>query len=147
MSSLLCLLRLWLSLYGGLHPDEAYYWAWAQNIHLGYYDHPPLIAYIIRLGQEIFEVFWGSNYSGAKNQLFFSFRWLPDLIGYILSPWSLRSRIPEKKFKLLTSLWNSFNPFDFIWRSNHYSRPSSFCCLDSFIFYFSKNEKKSQKRS
>ena len=102
MSSLLCLLRLWLSLYGGLHPDEAYYWTWAQNLHLGYYDHPPLVAYIIRLGQEIFEVFWGNNYSGAKTQLFFSFRWLPDVLGYILFPCLLGASIQEYQKKNLS---------------------------------------------
>jgi hypothetical protein len=102
MSSLLCLIRLWLSLYGGLHPDEAYYWSWAQNLHLGYYDHPPLVAYIIRLGQEIFEVFWGSNYSGAKTQLFFSFRWLPDVLGYILFPCLLGASIQEYQRKNLS---------------------------------------------
>ena len=102
MSSLLCLLRLWLSLYGGLHPDEAYYWTWAQKLHLGYYDHPPLISYIIRLGQEIFEVFWGKDYSGAKTQLFFSFRWLPDVLGFILLPCLLGLCIREYQQKNLT---------------------------------------------
>jgi 4-amino-4-deoxy-L-arabinose transferase-like glycosyltransferase len=32
-----------------LHYDEAYYWAWGQNLSLSYYDHPPMIAYMIRL--------------------------------------------------------------------------------------------------
>ena len=32
-----------------LHYDEAYYWAWGQNLSLSYYDHPPMVAYLIRL--------------------------------------------------------------------------------------------------
>jgi len=32
-----------------LHYDESYYWVWGQNLSLSYYDHPPLIAYLIRL--------------------------------------------------------------------------------------------------
>lgn len=32
-----------------LHPDEAYYWLWSRHLDLSYYDHPPLIAYFIRL--------------------------------------------------------------------------------------------------
>lgn len=32
-----------------LHYDEAYYWVWSKNLALSYYDHPPMIAYIIRL--------------------------------------------------------------------------------------------------
>ncbi len=32
-----------------LHYDEAYYWVWSKNIQLSYYDHPPMIAYLIKL--------------------------------------------------------------------------------------------------
>ncbi|MBP2651853.1 MAG: dolichyl-phosphate-mannose-protein mannosyltransferase [Firmicutes bacterium] len=31
-----------------LHPDEAYYWVWSKNLQLSYYDHPPLVAYLIK---------------------------------------------------------------------------------------------------
>jgi 4-amino-4-deoxy-L-arabinose transferase-like glycosyltransferase len=30
--------------------DEAYYWTWSRRLAAGYYDHPPLVAYVIRLG-------------------------------------------------------------------------------------------------
>ena len=33
-----------------LTEDEAYYRLWSQHLHLGYYDHPPMIAWWIRLG-------------------------------------------------------------------------------------------------
>lgn len=32
-----------------LHPDEAYYWAWSRHLELSYFDHPPMVAYFIRL--------------------------------------------------------------------------------------------------
>lgn len=32
-----------------LHYDEAYYWTWGQHLSLSYYDHPPMIAYMMRL--------------------------------------------------------------------------------------------------
>lgn len=32
-----------------LHYDEAYYWTWGQNLSLSYFDHPPMVAYMIRL--------------------------------------------------------------------------------------------------
>lgn len=35
----------WLSI--GLLPDEAYYWVWSKRLELGYYDHPPLIAWLM----------------------------------------------------------------------------------------------------
>jgi dolichyl-phosphate-mannose-protein mannosyltransferase len=37
-----------------LDPDEAYYWEWSRRLALGYYDHPPAIAYLIRAGTVIF---------------------------------------------------------------------------------------------
>jgi 4-amino-4-deoxy-L-arabinose transferase-like glycosyltransferase len=39
---------------GPLFFDEAYYWQWSTNLQLGYFDHPPLIAYFIRAGTLIF---------------------------------------------------------------------------------------------
>jgi 4-amino-4-deoxy-L-arabinose transferase-like glycosyltransferase len=44
-------LLVWLSL--GLlldiHPDEADHWVWSQHLSWGYYEHPPMIAWVIRL--------------------------------------------------------------------------------------------------
>jgi 4-amino-4-deoxy-L-arabinose transferase-like glycosyltransferase len=36
-----------------LTEDEAYYRLWAQHLAFGYFDHPPMIAWWIRLGTEI----------------------------------------------------------------------------------------------
>src|SRR5437868_8264735 len=33
--------------------DEAYYWMWSKNLAGGYYDHPPMVAYVIRAGTMI----------------------------------------------------------------------------------------------
>ena len=33
-----------------LHPDEAYYWEWSRHLAAGYFDHPPVIAWLIRIG-------------------------------------------------------------------------------------------------
>ncbi len=37
-----------------LSADEAYYWVWGQRLAFGYFDHPPAIAWLIRLGTAIF---------------------------------------------------------------------------------------------
>lgn len=37
----------------GLSEDEAYYWVWGQHLAAGYFDHPPVIAWIIRLGTTV----------------------------------------------------------------------------------------------
>ena len=34
--------------------DEAYYWQWSKTLAWGYYDHPPLIAFMIRAGTALF---------------------------------------------------------------------------------------------
>jgi 4-amino-4-deoxy-L-arabinose transferase-like glycosyltransferase len=36
-----------------LTEDEAYYRLWAQHLQFGYYDHPPMIAWWIRVGEAI----------------------------------------------------------------------------------------------
>ncbi len=36
-----------------LHFDEAYYWFWAQNPQLSYYDHPPFVAWLIVAGTTV----------------------------------------------------------------------------------------------
>ncbi len=35
--------------------DEAYYWHYAQNLSWGYFDHPPMVAWMIGLGNLFFE--------------------------------------------------------------------------------------------
>jgi 4-amino-4-deoxy-L-arabinose transferase-like glycosyltransferase len=37
-----------------LSADEAYYWLWSKNLAAGYYDHPPMIAWLIRAGTMLF---------------------------------------------------------------------------------------------
>lgn len=44
-----------LGLFGiGLLPDEAYYWVWSQRLEAGYFDHPSLVAWLIRPFTELF---------------------------------------------------------------------------------------------
>ena len=31
-----------------LYADEAYYWMWSRRLDLGYFDHPPVVAWLIR---------------------------------------------------------------------------------------------------
>lgn len=37
-----------------LHPDEAYYWLYARFMDWGYFDHPPMVALFIRIGDSVF---------------------------------------------------------------------------------------------
>ena len=36
-----------------LVPDEAYYWEWSRHLAAGYFDHPPAIAWLVRVGTVI----------------------------------------------------------------------------------------------
>jgi dolichol-phosphate mannosyltransferase len=37
-----------------LLPEEAYYWNYSRHLDIGYLDHPPLVAWLIRLGTAVF---------------------------------------------------------------------------------------------
>ena len=47
-------LRLVFVFFMDLMPQDAYYYFYGENLSLSYYDHPPMIAYILRLFGEIF---------------------------------------------------------------------------------------------
>jgi 4-amino-4-deoxy-L-arabinose transferase-like glycosyltransferase len=38
----------------GLAPDEAHYWLWSEELDIGYYSKPPLVAYVIKAGTLLF---------------------------------------------------------------------------------------------
>ena len=46
-------LRLVAASWTPLTFDEAYYWMWSKHLSFGYYDHPPMVAVVIRLGTVI----------------------------------------------------------------------------------------------
>ena len=48
------LLRLVVGAIVPLFPDETYYWDWSRTLKTGYFDHPPMIAVLIRAGTAIF---------------------------------------------------------------------------------------------
>src|SRR2546426_835356 len=39
--------RVWYASFRPLLPDEAYYWVWTRHLAAGYFDHPPMVAYLI----------------------------------------------------------------------------------------------------
>ncbi|WFU19590.1 glycosyltransferase family 39 protein [Bradyrhizobium sp. CB3481] len=46
-------LRLIAAWFTPISFDEAYYWMWSKHLAGGYYDHPPMVAVVIRLGTMI----------------------------------------------------------------------------------------------
>jgi 4-amino-4-deoxy-L-arabinose transferase-like glycosyltransferase len=62
----LILLRAVMAAWLPLSADEAYYWLWSKHLAAGYYDHPPAIAFVIRLGTMLFgDTEWGVRFGGV----------------------------------------------------------------------------------
>jgi 4-amino-4-deoxy-L-arabinose transferase-like glycosyltransferase len=59
---LLVVLRFVVAAVVPLSADEAYYWMWSRHLGAGYLDHPPAIAWMIRLGTALF----GDNSFGVR---------------------------------------------------------------------------------
>jgi hypothetical protein len=67
----------------GTLPDEAYYWVWSQRLQAGYYDHPPLIAWMIRPFTDLF------GDTGAALRL-------PSVVGWVVGAglaWAVGRRL------------------------------------------------------
>lgn len=47
------LVRLCFAAWIPLVPDETYYWDWSRHLAGGYFDHPPMIALLIRAGTKL----------------------------------------------------------------------------------------------
>ena len=47
------LANLLQAFFTGLHSDESYYWMYSQNLSWGYFDHPPMVAFFIYMGNSI----------------------------------------------------------------------------------------------
>jgi hypothetical protein len=46
----------------GVHYDEAYYWLYSKHLSLGYFDHPPMVAWLIFMGTQLFEGSFGLRF-------------------------------------------------------------------------------------
>lgn len=51
--SLWAILNLIQAAFMDLHPDEAYYWLYSKFLAWGYFDHPPMVALFIKLGDSL----------------------------------------------------------------------------------------------
>lgn len=86
------LFRLWLSSFGGLHPDEAYYWTWAQQLQWGYFDHPPMIAWLIYLSNKFIYAIPFLPEDSITLQ-YIAFRAFPFFMGFVLTPYMIAKSV------------------------------------------------------
>ena len=58
-----------------IHPDTADHWVWSQNLSWGYYEHPPMIAWVVRF----FTLLLGNNQCAlvTASQIITLFSFLP----------------------------------------------------------------------
>ena len=56
------LCRLLYAHFLGLIPDEAYYWDWSRELSWGYFDHPPMVAWLIYISR----LFFGETILGVR---------------------------------------------------------------------------------
>ncbi len=68
-----------------LLPEEAYYWNYSRHLDFGYLDHPPMVAWLIRLGtaafdQSTFGVRFGALFCGVITSVF-TYRLTRNLYG------------------------------------------------------------------
>ncbi len=70
--------------------DEAYYWMYSKHLAWGYFDHPPVIAVLIKLGYSVF-----------KNEL--GVRLVPILL-HLTTIYLLQTLIAPKNLKLFYSI-------------------------------------------
>ncbi|MBR3628353.1 MAG: glycosyltransferase family 39 protein [Elusimicrobia bacterium] len=89
----------------GLTVDEAHYWVYSKFLDLSYYDHPPMIGYIIKLFTDIF----GINEFAVR---------LPSVIIFVLTSWLLflcvKKLFNEKIAFIATILINILPVFSFL---------------------------------
>ena len=78
-----------------LAPDEAHYWDWSRHLDWSYYSKGPLVAYLIRLGCELFG---GLSVAWTGTEML-AVRW-PAVLGgslFLLSLYVLTARITRRE--------------------------------------------------
>lgn len=89
----------------GITVDEAHYWVYSKFLDLSYYDHPPLIGYIIKLFTEVF----GINEFAVR---------LPSVIIFVAASWiffiSAKKIFNEKIALISIVLLNILPVFSFL---------------------------------
>ena len=94
-------LRCWVAGRMDLEVDEPYYWLWSRHLAASYYDHPPMIAYWVRLGTWIF----GDTLIGVRSMAALAMLLASGLL-YALA----LILFGERRIGLLAVLWFNMTP-------------------------------------
>src|SRR5215831_11837554 len=94
-------LRFWAAIHSDFETDEPYYWLWSHGLAAGYFDHPPMIAYFIRLGTLIF----GDTVLGIRSMAILAMLGATVLV-YVLA----LILFDDRRVALLSLLWFTVMP-------------------------------------
>lgn len=87
----LTVFHFWLATHLPPSEDELYYWTWSNHLQGSYFDHPPLVAYLIAFSTRIFgDSLFGIRFFACLGSLFafLGIGWLTqrkDLLTYLLA--------------------------------------------------------------
>ena len=95
LSGLLVFLRLFLSVYLDLTPDEGYYWELSRRLDYSYFDHPPMVAYVIAF----FRMLFGETNLAIR---------LPSVLGLFVVSWTLFAIAKEHFKSTEVGFWSAF---------------------------------------
>ena len=87
LAGLLFLLNCIQAYFTDLIYDEAYYWHYAQELSWGYFDHPPMVAFLIKLSSYV-----------ADGELGVRFMSCVLSIGTVFTLWQLIDDPVKKKY-------------------------------------------------
>jgi 4-amino-4-deoxy-L-arabinose transferase-like glycosyltransferase len=93
--------RCWVVVHSDFETDEAYYWLWSRGLAWSYFDHPPMVAYFIRLGTWLF----GDTILGIRSMAILAMVAASVLV-YILA----LLLFDDRRVGLLSLLWFSVMP-------------------------------------
>jgi 4-amino-4-deoxy-L-arabinose transferase-like glycosyltransferase len=93
--------RCWVVVHSDFETDEPYYWLWSHGLAWGYFDHPPMIAYFIRLGT----LFFGDTILGIRSMDILAMAGASAL-AYILT----LALFDDRRLAALALLWFSVMP-------------------------------------
>jgi 4-amino-4-deoxy-L-arabinose transferase-like glycosyltransferase len=94
-------LRCWVAGNLDFETDEAYYWLWSRHLAASYFDHPPMVAYFIRLGTWLF----GDTILGVRSMAIVAMILASGLV-YVLAV----ALFGERRLGLLAALWFNMMP-------------------------------------
>jgi len=97
----LVILRCWVAAHTDFETDEAYYWMWSRWLAPSYYDHPPMVAYLIRFGTLLF----GDSLIGIRSMAILAMIAAAVLL-YILAV----VLFDDRRIGLIAAVWFSLTP-------------------------------------